>query len=112
MTQREQIISRDLFETLPDNPDDPSADGVPNLDASLRHVLNNRTSDTMAIQKYDIRRPDSQGGGFEERYWSPLNSPVLAADGSVRYIIHRVEDVTDFVLLAQKRHDEKRPARD
>ncbi|MEU9793312.1 SpoIIE family protein phosphatase [Streptomyces sparsogenes] len=36
-------------------------------------------------------------GRFEERYWSPINTPVLGRDGSVRWIIHRVEDVTDFV---------------
>ena len=48
----------------------------------------------MAIQKYDIRRPD---GVFEERYWSPINSPVVGTDREVQYIVHRVEDVTDFV---------------
>ncbi len=53
----------------------------------------------MAIQKYDIRRPD---GEFEERYWSPINSPVLGADRRIEYIIHRVEDVTEFVR--QKSH--------
>jgi hypothetical protein len=25
-------------------------------------------ADTMAVQKYDIRRPELEGGGFEERY--------------------------------------------
>jgi len=52
----------------------------------------------MAIQKYDIRRPD---GAFEERYWSPVNSPVLGVDRGIEYIIHRVEDVTDFVRQKQ-----------
>lgn len=53
----------------------------------------------MAIQKYDIQRPADRGGGFEERYWSPINTPVLGADQEVEYIIHRVEDVTEFVHL-------------
>ena len=53
----------------------------------------------MPAQKYDIRRPAALGGGFEERYWSPVNSPVLNNDGSVQYIIHRVEDITDFLRL-------------
>jgi len=48
----------------------------------------------MAIVRYDIRNPD---GEFEERYWSPINSPVLGSDNEVRYIIHRVEDVTAFM---------------
>src|SRR6185503_9651367 len=83
----------------PDNPGDPNASGVQNLRASLERVLAQRTPDAMAVQKYDIRRPD---GGFEERYWSPVNSPVLAADGSIAYVIHRVEDVTEFVRLKQR----------
>jgi signal transduction histidine kinase len=53
------------------------------------------------VQKYDIRRPETDGGGFEERYWSPVNSPVFGSDGEIVYIIHRVEDVTEFVRLKQ-----------
>ena len=101
MTQREAILGRGLFEVFPDNPDDPTASGVGNLKASLQNVLQNRVPDTMAVQKYDIRRPESEGGGFEVRYWSPMNSPVFRAGGEIAYIIHRVEDVTDFIRLKQ-----------
>jgi PAS domain S-box-containing protein len=102
MTEREAIIGRGLFEVFPDNPDDPDASGTRNLRASLERVRNGLVADTMAVQKYDIRRPEAEGGGFEERYWSPLNLPVLGPDGTLRYIIHRVEDVTDFVRLQAK----------
>jgi PAS domain S-box-containing protein len=101
MTKREEILGRHLFQVFPDNPDDPNATGVRNLKASLDRVLQHRTPDSMAVQKYDIRRPESEGGGFEERHWSPVNSPVLGADGEITYIIHRVEDVTEFVRLKQ-----------
>ena len=53
----------------------------------------------MSVQKYDIPRPDSEGGGFEERFWSPHNAPVLGPEGSVSYVIHTVRDVTDYVRL-------------
>jgi len=99
MTKRDDILGRGLFDVFPDNPDDEEVTGVSNLQASLDRVLRNAKPDTMAVQKYDIRRPESEGGGFEVRYWSPVNSPVVAEDGSVSYIIHRVEDVTGFVLL-------------
>jgi len=102
MTKREEILGRGLFEVFPDNPDDPTATGVRNLRASLDRVLAHRVPDTMAVQKYDIRRSESEGGGFEERYWGPINSPVLGADGKVAYIIHRVEDVTEFICLKQE----------
>jgi signal transduction histidine kinase/CheY-like chemotaxis protein len=101
MTQREAILGRGIFEVFPDNPDDPSATGVRNLKSSLERVRNDRVSDTMPLQKYDIRRPPSEGGGFTERYWSPLNTPVFDKDKKLAYIIHRVEDVTEFVRLKQ-----------
>lgn len=94
MTKREQIIGKGLFEIFPDNPDDPAATGESNLRTSLLNVLQNKSAHTMAVQKYDIRRPD---GSFEERYWSPINKPVLNDNNEVTLIIHRVEDVTDFV---------------
>lgn len=50
----------------------------------------------MAVQKYDIRKTD---GTFEVRYWSPMNKPVLDSHNEILYIIHRAEDVTDFVMM-------------
>jgi PAS domain S-box-containing protein len=101
MTKREEILGRRIFDVFPDNPDDPSATGVQNLKASLESVLQNRVADTMAVQKYDIRRPESEGGGFEEKYWSPMNSPIFGENEEIAYIIHRAEDVTEFVRLKQ-----------
>jgi len=101
MTQRDQVLGHGIFEIFPDNPNDPSADGVRNLRASLNRVLLHRVSDPMPVQKYDIRKPVSEGGAFEVRYWSPVNSPVFAENGELLYIIHRVEDVTEFIRLKQ-----------
>ncbi|HAT1596992.1 TPA: response regulator [Legionella pneumophila] len=99
MVGRKQILGKNIFDVFPDNPNDPKATGVKNLHASLQRVLKNKSADTMAIQKYDIQRPAERGGGFEERYWSPINNPVLGADQEVKYIVHRVEDVTEFIHL-------------
>lgn len=96
MTTRDGVLGRGMFDIFPDNPDDPAAQGVGKLGASLDMVVSMREPNAMALQKYDIRRPD---GAFEERWWSPVNSPVLGADGSLAYIIHRVEDVSEFVRL-------------
>ncbi|HZU34770.1 MAG TPA: PAS domain S-box protein [Gemmataceae bacterium] len=101
MTEREAIVGKGIFEVFPDNPDDPSATGVRNLRDSLERVRRNGQADVMAVQKYDIRRPAAEGGGFEERHWSPINSPVFGQDHELAYIIHRVEDVTEFVQLKQ-----------
>lgn len=103
---RDDLIGRHIFDAFPDNPADPEADGVRNLNASLHRVLTSREPDTMALQKYDIPlmgRP----GVFEERWWSPVNTPIPGPDGSVAWVIHRVEDVTAFV---QARAGGDRPA--
>lgn len=101
MVKRENILGCEIFDVFPNNPQDIYATGVENLRDSLERVLRNKTPDAMAVQKYDIRKPDSEGGGFEERYWSPFNSPVLGNDNEVKYIIHRAEDVTEFVRMKQ-----------
>lgn len=106
MTRRENILGRHLFDVFPDNPEDSTATGIRNLSASLETVLKDRVPNTMAVQKYDIRRSEQDGGGFEERFWSPLNSPVLDEEGKVEYIIHRVEDVTEFVRLKQQKTEQ------
>jgi len=105
MTVREEILGRHIFKALPDNPDEPGATGEHNLLASLTRVIESHKPDAMPIQKYDVRRPAAEGGGFEERYWSPLNTPVLGPDGELLYIIHRVDDVTEFVLMQQAGKD-------
>ena len=100
------IVGRPVFDVFPDNPDDPSADGVANLRRSLQTVVSSRRTDTMALQRYDI--PAGEEGAFTERYWSPVNTPVLGDDGQVRYIIHRVEDVTEFVQLRRAGREQQR----
>lgn len=103
MTNREQIIGKSIFEVFPDDPHEARADGTRNLRASLERVKSARVLDVMAVQRYPIRRPESQGGGFEERWWSPVNSPVFDQSGTISFIIHRVEDVTPVIreLLKQ-----------
>lgn len=54
----------------------------------------------MPVQKYDVRRSEADGGGFEERHWTPTNSPVLK-DGRLMYIVQRVEDITAFVYMTR-----------
>jgi PAS domain S-box-containing protein len=102
MTRREDILGKKLFDVFPDDPQDANATGVVNLRTSLERVKARRETDVMPVQRYPIRRPDSEGGGFVERYWTPVNSPVLNQDGSIAFIIHRVEDVTDYILAQQQ----------
>ncbi len=102
MTTRDAIMGRKLFEVFPDDPSDPRASGVRNLRRSLERVKEGRRADMMSVQRYPVRRPQEEGGGFEERFWSPINSPVFGDDGELTFIIHRVEDLTPFVRAKQQ----------
>lgn len=106
MTQREAIMGKTLFEVFPDDPVEPWADGERNLRASLERTRGEKRADVMAVQRYPIRRPETEGGAFEERWWSPINSPVQGPEGDVTYIIHRVEDVTPFIRQMQQQGQE------
>ncbi|OYZ22300.1 MAG: hypothetical protein B7Y39_07810 [Bdellovibrio sp. 28-41-41] len=97
-TKREEIIGKGLFKVFPDN---PKTSGVSKLTYSLNQVIETKVPDSMPVQRYDIRKSDFEGGGFEERYWSLVNSPILEKDGTLSFIIHRVEDVTEFIQLKQ-----------
>ena len=98
-TDRSDILGKLLFEVFPDNPEDPNADGVANLTASLEEVIRERKVHRMKIQKYDIPNAD---GSFSVKYWSPTNSPVLDSRGEVRCIIHNVIDITEQVETKKK----------
>jgi PAS domain S-box-containing protein len=111
MTERTRILGRGLFQVFPDDPQAEEPTGVRNLHASLRNVIRTRKADAMAIQRYDVRSPEEQGGIFEQRYWSPVNTPVLDSAGKILCIIHRVEDLTQFVLLREKKNQQEHATR-
>ncbi|MET8012752.1 SpoIIE family protein phosphatase [Streptomyces sp. NPDC005271] len=93
---REDLLGRYVFDAFPDNPAHPETTSTRNLETSLLRVLRTGERDAMALEKYDIPVPGAEGG-FEERYWSQINTPVCGRAGTVELIVHRVEDVTAFV---------------
>ncbi|MFP8951737.1 PAS domain S-box protein [Natrialbaceae archaeon A-arb3/5] len=119
MTDRAEILGKTLFEIFPNNPDDP-ADGVDNLRESLERVTETGNTDTMPVTHYPIpdrksgrsepsearrstsaERNEFDGDAFEERWWSPINSPVFDTTGELDYIVHSVEDITPIVQELQ-----------
>ncbi|MDT9700545.1 SpoIIE family protein phosphatase [Streptomyces sp. P17] len=94
--KREQVVGHHIFDVFPENPDNPTAEGMRNVEASMRRVLATGERDTMALQRYDVEYPD-RPGQWEERYWSPVNAPVLGPDGQVVLLVHRVEEVTELI---------------
>ncbi|MFF3468645.1 SpoIIE family protein phosphatase [Streptomyces sp. NPDC002619] len=103
MRTKQELVGQHIFDAFPDNPADPDADGMQNLSTSLHRVLSAGHEDTMALQRYDIPIT-GHTGMFEERWWSPVNTPVLGPNGEVMWIIHRVQDMTAYVHARQAAH--------
>jgi hypothetical protein len=98
MTWRNEIRGAQVFDVFPDNPSQPKADGIRNLNASLARVLSNGRPDTLDIQKYDVRDQVSKEGSWPGKYWVPVNFPVFGHQSpEIVALINRVEDVTRFV---------------
>lgn len=93
---REQVVGRYLPDDSPDNPDDPAAAILRNLQASLRRVAETGKRDIMALQRYDVEDPD-RPGVREEQYWSWINAPIFGSDGQVALLLLRVEEVTELI---------------
>ncbi len=94
MTSRDTITNKNIFDVFPENPNEENPDSITNLRKSLNSVLENKSTDIVDFIKYDIQKPISEGGGFEERYWKTINTPILDSKNKVTYIMLLVEDVT------------------
>ena len=101
MTTRAGIIGKGLFEVFPDDPDAPQRDIFAAVRASFDRVRRDLVAEQM-MQRFPIRRPEAEGGGFEERYWSWVSVPVVGPGGDLACVIVRSEDVTDLVRLRQQ----------
>lgn len=102
MVTRENIVGQYVFDIFPNNPADPNSLSTKNkFLQGIELILKNKTPFLMPIQKYDIRQPDAVGGTYEIRYWSPQTLPIFDANHEVKYLLHRVEDVTELDKLQQ-----------
>ena len=98
---REALVGHNIFAAFPDDPSETRPTGERDLRASLLTVLRTRREDRLAPLRYPVPRPAEKGGGFEERYWSTLNRPILDERGEVALILHSTEDITELVRIRQ-----------
>src|SRR5690606_21829098 len=105
-TSRELLVGRGLFDVLPKEPVATRAPAELKLRRSLEQVIATGRPDPMPVQRFDVFRPADEGGGTVERFWSAVNAPIRAADGSLLYIVHSIEDVTEFVHSSREMQSE------
>lgn len=101
LTQRTRadIVGRSILEAFPENPEAAGTVEQGPLEVSLRHVLASGKPHEMAVIQYDIPQP---GGGFAQKFWTPVHTPVAGEDGSIKYIIQNPMDVTESVVKTRE----------
>jgi PAS domain-containing protein len=93
---REELLGRNVFDAFPDNPSDPGRSGSRDVGESLRRVLATGKPDALPFIQYDVEEP-GRPGEFVQRYWCPVNAPILGTDGRVMLITQCVEEITEKV---------------
>jgi signal transduction histidine kinase/DNA-binding NarL/FixJ family response regulator len=93
-TSRNDLVGKNIWEAFPG--EDPLGGRTSSLHTSLERVRRERVTQTMETQTQPTP------GGMGARYWSRENIPVLGTGGQLRYIIHRVEEVTDYFMLTER----------
>jgi PAS domain S-box-containing protein len=100
---RDELMGQYMFDAFPQNDESEMEDQR----ASMRRVLESRAQDVAGPIRHDLEEPD-RPGVFTERYWSPINAPVLDSDGQVALIVHRLEEITDLVRAGGPDVDHRR----
>ena len=91
------VLAEILVEIASDQPGKPEHSAAQALHASLERALALRQPDTLAQLRGHIAKAQAAGGGFDERHWQAVNTPVMDASGRVAYLIHSALDVTESV---------------
>jgi PAS domain S-box-containing protein len=92
--QRDELVGRQAFEVFVESPGQSDDAPARAMRRSLERVISTGQRDSLHIHRYDIPHA-TRPGVFLERYWSPVNIPVVDADGTMIAILQQVEDVTD-----------------
>jgi PAS domain S-box-containing protein len=97
-TQRElsDIVGRWAWDAFPTDPE-TLAQAI----ASFERVIATRETDVMPLLRFDVARPEAQGGGLEKRYWSISHIPVLDEQGDVEVVLQHPIDVTELERLKE-----------
>jgi two-component sensor histidine kinase len=96
MRDSSELIGRGLFDLFPN-----AGEGGRRLRESFERVFETGQSDTLAYIPYDIPRPENQGGGVEQRYWTSVHVPLTDSRGEVAYLMQNTVDVTEMVRLRE-----------
>jgi serine phosphatase RsbU (regulator of sigma subunit) len=93
---REEIVGGDLSQFFTADPAEAvGTDEAAKLRSSLIHTLRTGKPDVIHVERYPLF--DTGSVSSQVRYFTTINIPVLDGHGEVAWILHRVEQVTEWV---------------
>ena len=92
-TKREDLVGKYFFDVFQDT---KNTTAVAETKASLEYVLKNKKPHDIPMLRMEIK---NLAGILEEKYWNPINKPILTKDNQLQFIVHIVKDLTEFVKL-------------
>jgi PAS domain-containing protein len=95
---RRELIGRALFSLFPENPADPSAEGVRLLYDGLRTAAESLREQAIPVFRYDVQSAD---GVYAERWWRATCRPILDDRNRLLFVALISEDVTDEALAGR-----------
>lgn len=98
------LLGRYVFDAFPENPDDPASTNIAEVRSSLQRAIASGKPDTTAFLRYSVPRAPDAGGGFEERFWSTVHTPISGADGSTAFVAQNAIDVTELYRFDRQSH--------
>lgn len=95
MTRRETMLGLGLFEAFPATPGSETASSKQDVLTIFERLRRTGEAQMVPPYRYDLPRPESEGGGLEERYWQMSLTPVRSvAGGEPQYVLARTIDIT------------------
>jgi PAS domain S-box-containing protein len=92
---RESVVGRPVFDLFQPDRDDP--DGFARTRRAMEQAIAEKRPQTVPPHRYTL----PVAGGPRMRLWSSTEIPVLGEDGEMRYLLHRLLDVTELVEARQ-----------
>lgn len=97
LKSREDAVGKPFFEAYPASDES----GAAQIRESHEHVRRHLEPHTMPLIRYDLARPEEQGGGLEEFYWQATHYPIINSQGELQYILQRTQNVTEQLRAAR-----------
>jgi PAS domain S-box-containing protein len=99
--REDELLGRYVFDAFPENPDDPGSTNIAEVRSSLLRAIASGKPDTTAFLRYSVPSP---GGGFMERFWSTVHTPIPGGDGATAFVAQNAIDVTELYRFDRQSH--------